>query len=72
MRIKKWTIIDIDFNENEQKKVNIKVRNLYKQGFTDFISGDIDVNGNVIPGEDGCLDYDCGIQISRIDYIKEK
>lgn len=70
MRIKRWIIIDIDFNENEQKKVNIKVRNLYKQGFTDFISGSFE-GENVEAVEDGHPDYKWGIQINRIDYIKE-
>jgi len=72
MKIKRWTIIDIDFNENEQKKVNTKVRNLFsRQGFSDFISGNININGNVQAVEDGHPDYDWGIQITRIDYIKE-
>ncbi len=62
MKIKKQTIINICFNENEQKKVDMKITNLYKQGFSE---------NDFLDGKEIGDKYDWEIQLIKVNSIKE-
>jgi len=69
---RKYTVVTLEYNDDEVVKISSYIQNLLRQGY-EFVDGGFDDEGNLYPGNDSNFDgFKNSIQLQKVFERKNK